>query len=158
QGLPHTPHHFISGLGYTCVTAAGATTGVRKSFDGVPDAASWDGFSGTADMNGPLARCPAGSFVSGIQGFKSDNQGLPHTPHHFISEIRYTCVTAAGATTGVRKSFDGVPDAASWDGFSGTADMNGPLARCPAGSFVSGIQGFKSDNQGLPHTPHHFIS
>jgi hypothetical protein len=125
---------------------------VRKTFAGVPSSGGWRDFSATADLNGSVAQCPAGSFVTGIQGFKSDRQSAPgqHIAADYISELRFGCFNAAGDAVGVRKTFEHVPDGGSWSEFSGTANMNGSLARCPVGSFVSGIEALKAARQIRP--------
>lgn len=125
---------------------AAAAESVGTTFAGMPLSGSWPGFSGTAAMS-----CPSGSFVAGIQGFKSDRLGS-HVVDHPISELRYVCRGTDASTLGVGKTYAGIPDTGSFPEFSGTG-----MVVCPLGSFVIGIQGFKSDLLGS-HVPEHPIS
>lgn len=128
----HTVDDPISELRYLCGAADGRTTLIGKTFAGIPDSGSFEGFSGTG-----MVACPIGMFVSAIQGFKSDTLG-PHVVQHPISELRYTCADGRGRTS-IGKTYGDLPDKGSFPGFSGTGST-----LCPADQFVVGIQGFKA--------------
>jgi hypothetical protein len=101
------------------------------------------GLAGTNSLDDrAFAECPAGSFVSGIQGFKPN--GRPD-----IVKIRYLCRDGVGeqiAVNGTDYSVAGGKGSVA--GLSGTISLDNPdIAACPPDSFVSGIQGFKPNGQ-----------
>lgn len=123
---------------------------VGRSFWNVPNTGSWSGFSGTA--SGPLSTCPAGTYVTQIQGFKSGSGGISErTP---IAEVRFWCKTLDGTGSFVGRSAGSMPTSGSWSGFSGT--LQGGPGACPPGYFVKSIQGFKAGSGGI--TEHNPIS
>jgi hypothetical protein len=127
---------------------------IGRTNPAVPASGNWAGFSETG-----TTVCSPGSFVTSIQGFKSDTQGTHEEPkglHHFLSELRYACGDSEGWEVEIGKTNPAVPGVASWAGFSGTG-----TTVCPPSSFVTSIQGFKSDTQGTHEEPkglHAFIS
>ena len=68
---------------------------IRKTDTQVPDTGRPPAFegkawTGTNDADGPVAKCPQGSFVSGIQAFR-DRLGAPGHNVADIQDLRYTC-------------------------------------------------------------------
>lgn len=112
---------------------------IGRTDEGVPDRGTMVDFSGTAV--GALSTCPKGSFVTQIQGFKSDRLGS-HVPSHPIAQLRFSCKTVKGKTVFIGRTSRAVPKTGRWSGFSGTY-QGGPGA-CPSGSFVRSIQAFKA--------------
>jgi hypothetical protein len=72
---------------------------VRKLDRDVPDSGSFGGFSGTLDLsNTTYVQCPPYTWISGIQGFKTD--GISDLPGLLrpLAELRYSC-----RGTGIKK-------------------------------------------------------
>jgi hypothetical protein len=129
---------------------AQAQEAIRTTDAKVPRAGSWPGFSGTLNLNSPVVECPAGYFVSAIQGFKFGGSTTPETP---LSELRYACHSDRKKGFAVRQTSNAVPREGSWPGFSGTRDLGSRTAKCPDDHFVTAIQGFRvsaSPNSQMP--------
>ena len=92
------------------------------------------GYSGTDDLSQSVVNCPAGTHVTGIQGFSPNGK-------EGIVNLRYSCNSASNAATAA--GFNG---AGTVSGYAGTDDLSHPWVSCPEGYFVSAIQGFSLNN------------
>jgi hypothetical protein len=94
----------------------------------------------TEPKEGLVAKCTVGSFVTAIQGFKTGETGRAEL---FIAAMRYRCRALTTGAPSVRKTDPDVPDSADkFDNLSGTKSYDDPTVKCLDGFFISGIQGF----------------
>ena len=128
---------------YNCKNLGGVETAIRGTDPSVAGSKGLVvGFAGSRNLDDAnLVSCPAGSFVSGIQGFKLNGRNS-------IIDIRYDCRTPTGEESAVRGTDPEVAAGkGSVEGLSGTYNLDSNIAECPYGSFVSAIQGFKPNGE-----------
>lgn len=136
---PFLASQFI--IPFLCAAPASAEDVVRITDSEVPADLSqgMSTFAGSHLPNSSVARCPIGTFVAGIQAFKSQ-PGFKNS----IQNLRYSCKSATGGQASVIRKLDVyVPDTGNWEGYAATEALDGPVAGCPEGWFVVAIQGFK---------------
>jgi hypothetical protein len=118
---------------------------IKRTDPSIPEIGNGN-YATTEPADGPIAGCPQGSFISGIQGFKADSnldRVNYFTPEEApLTSLRYRCRSARDGWYVLRKTDASVPDKGSWPGFTGTANTDDSIAECPGGSFVAAIQGF----------------
>jgi hypothetical protein len=109
---------------------------IRRTDTSVPASGDWQDHSGSADLSNPMVSCGESSYITGIQ--------LAGGPNLFGEGLRYICRSLDGKTVEIKKTDPRISDT----GLGGSEPPDGPVAGCPTGSFVSGIQGFKLDRDG----------
>jgi hypothetical protein len=142
QAFRPNGHSKIVAIRYNCRDRRGQETAIKGTEGRLARSGPVDDWAGTYDLgNDNIVACPAGSFISGIQGFRPNGR-------YEIVAIRYECRDVAGRQTAVRRAEDRVATVGSVDGLAGSADLsNTLLVACPSGSFVSSMQGFKPNGR-----------